>query len=368
MVKKVLFISPLPPPHYGSALSSEMCLNILRGSRDFEVRSIKLNYSRKMNDLGKINFDKIIGIFKVKNQIKKEIKNFKPDIVYFMPATSSLGLLRDAYFIKQIKKIWKGKILFHIRARILEEDWKNKRKRKILSGMLKDQKAIVLGEELVRDLHGLIKNENIFILPNAIKNDVSDKQLKEILKERKKNKQLEILFISNMDRTKGWPKLLEACKILDKKNINFRCGFVGAWQSKKDKEYFENFVKRNNLQNKVFSLGKKIGKEKRKILEKTDVLVFPTEYKLETFGRVILEAYMFMVPVIANGIATILSTVKHGKTGFVLKENNPKEISRYLEKLQDIKLREKIGKAGRKRFLDNFELENYKKEFKWILK
>ena len=359
-MKKVLFFSPLPPPYYGSALSSKMCLNILKNSKEFEVKNIQLNYSKKMEDIGKINFDKIRGIFSVKKKIKKILKEFNPNIVYMVPATSYQGIFRDYFFVREVRKNWKGKILFHIRSRIVEKDWKNILRRNILKKLLKNQKAIVLGKELVSDLHDLISKENIFILPNAIKNEISDEELKKVIKERKKNKQFNILFLSNMDKNKGWPKLLDACKILNEKKFNFRCDFVGEWKSQKDKEYFENFVENNGLKEKVFAVGKKTGKEKNKFLEKANVLVFPTEYKLETFGRVILEGYMYGLPVIANGIATIPSTIQNGKTGFILKKNTGEEIASILMKKNDWN---KIGLEGRKRFLKEFELEKYEERF-----
>ncbi len=368
MKKKILFLSPLPPPYYGSAISSKTCLEILKNSKDFEVRNIKLTYSKELKDIGKINSNKIKGIFYVKKQIKKTIKEFKPDIIYFVPATSSYGLIRDFLFVREIKKSWNGKILFHIRSRILESDWNNKFKRKIIVKMFENQKAIVLGKELVEDLHGLILKGDIFILPNAIENEISDSELNRVIKKRRNKKILEILFLSNMDKTKGWFKLLKACKILNDKKINFKCNFVGAWPGKKEKKKFFNFVKKNNLNKKIFYLGKKVGKEKNQILKDSNILVFPTEYKLETFGRVILEGMMFGLPVIANRVATIPTTVQHNKTGFVLNRNTPEEIANYLEKLRDNKLRIKMGTAGRKRFLKEYEMKNYKKEFMRIFK
>ena len=103
-----------------------------------------------------------------------------------MPATSNLGLYRDYYFVKQIKKYFTEKILFHIRSRIDNQDWK-KHKRKY-KNMLSKQKAIVLDESLKKDLHGLISNKNIFVLPNAIKNEVSALKFKQIMYKRKKRK------------------------------------------------------------------------------------------------------------------------------------------------------------------------------------
>ncbi len=365
MKKKILFISPLPPPHYGSAMSSETCLEILKKSKDFEVRNIKLNYSKKLSDIGTLNLLKIIGFFKVIRQIKRELMDFNPDLIYFVPATSGFGLYRDYLFIKKIKKIFDRKILFHIRSRISSEDWK--KHKKIYKKMFEKERALVLGKELVHDLRNLIPSEKVFILPNAIKNEVSDKKFQNIIKKREEEKEFNILFLSNMDESKGWLKLLQACSILKKKRKKFNCNFVGAWPSLKEKKRFEILTKKYGLEKNVKYLGKKIGKEKNKILENYDVLVFPTEYKLETFGRVILEGMMFGLPVIANGIATIPTTIQHGKTGFVLKENTAEEIAEKLNLLLNNKAKRiNMGKGGRQRFLEHYTLKEYEKKFKNI--
>ena len=365
--KKILFLSPLPPPYYGSALSSKMCYDILKDSKKFEVKSIKLNYSETIGDIGKVNLKKIKGIFIVKEEIKKFLKEFKPDIVYFMPATYSFGLLRAWIFVREIKKYYKKPILFHIRARILEKTWKNPIEKKFLHDIYHGNKAIVLGKNLVSDLKEIISKEKIFILPNAIKNEVSNNELKDIIKERKKNKQFNILFLSNMVESKGWKKVLSACLILKNKGFNFKCDFVGEWLNKKDEKYFYDFVNKNELNERVFSHGKKLDNEKKEFLEKADILIFPTEYPLETFGRVIIEAMMYGIPVIASNRAAIPEIIEHKKTGFVLKQNSPEEIVKYISELQDKKLRERMGKEGRRRFLEKYELKNYKKKFIEIL-
>jgi len=362
--KKILFLSILPPPYYGSAISSEMCLRILQNSNDFEVRNIKLNYSETMKDMGNFNFKKINGFFKTKREIKKSINNFKPDLIYFVPATAGLGLIRDFLFVKLIKRIWNGKILFHIRGRITEKDWKNLLFGKMHKKIFSEGKVIVLGEELVPDLRGMIKNKDIFILPNAIKNEIPGKKLNKILNQRKKKKSFNLLFISIIKESKGWLKLLKACKILKKGNLNFNCNFVGEFPDDSERRKFERIVKDYHLSANVKYLGRKTGTEKNKIFEKSDVLVFPTEYPLETFGRVIIEGMMFGLPVIANSIATIPSIIQDKKTGFLLKENSQEEIAEKIQILfRNKKLREKMGREGRKRFLKNYEIKSYEKKF-----
>lgn len=360
--KRILFLSPLPPPHYGSAMSSEMCLEILKKSAKFKLENIKLNYSKEMSDVGKINLDKIKGIFRVKKQIKKSLKKFKPSLVYFVPATSGLGLMRDCLFTRKIKKtIGKEKIVFHVRSRTIKNRVNNFFYKKMFSG----GRAIVLGEQLKKDVSDFIKEKEISVLPNAIKNEITEKNFNNIMEQRKKEKQyINLLFLSNMAESKGWFKLLQSCNILKKKKIKFKCNFIGSFPSKKEKLKFFNYIKNNNLSESINYFGRKTGKEKNKVLENSDILVFPTEYPLETFGRVVIEGMMFGLPVIANGIATIPTTIQHNKTGFVLKENDGKEIANYIEKLyNNKKLRISMGKQGRGRFLENYSLDKYKDKF-----
>lgn len=364
MKKKILFLSPIPPPHYGASLLCEKCLNILKKSGEFEVHNIKLNYSEKMNDVGKINLKKIAGIFKVRGQIINEIKKFKPDFIYFAPATSGLGLIRDNFFAQIIKKR-NIPIIFHVHSRANSKKPPEVRR---LKAMFSGEKAIILGKKLVVDVDWVLPKEKIRILPNATENEISKSSFNQINKKREDNEKTNILFLSNMIESKGWFKLLEACKILKDKKIDFNCNFAGAWPSEKEKEKFFYYVKENVLNN-VKYLGKKTGTEKNELFASSDVFVFPTEYPLETFGLVILEAMMLGLPVIANDVATISSTVTHNKTGFVLKENTPKEIYEYLETLiNDKKLRIDLGQNGRRRFLENFEMKDYGEKFIKIIK
>lgn len=363
MKKKILFLSSLPPPYYGASVMSEICFDILKNSPKFEVRSIKINYSEKISDVGKINFKKIKGIFQVRNRIKENLEDFRPDLVYFAPATDNLGLIRDHLFIKQIRKT-NIPIIFHIHSRMFNKKWNNYLYKKIFD----NGKAIVLGKELIFDINRFVDKENLFVLPNAIKNEVSDKEFRKIVKDRKKREFFNILFLSNMDESKGWFKLLQACKILKDKKILFNCNFVGAWPSDKEKNKFLEYVRLNGLEKQAIYLGQKRGNEKEKIIKNSDVLVFPTEYRLETFGVVIIEAMMFGLPVIANSIATIPSIIVDQKTGFLLKKNNAEEIAQSLEHLIKNKpKRLSMGEYSRKVFLKKFEINNYKKGLLKIL-
>jgi len=119
-----------------------------------------------------------------------------------------------------------------------------------------------------------------------------------------------------------------------------------------------------NFRRASLFLGRLINKAKNNILAKTDILIFPTEYKLETFGRVIIEAMEYGIPVIANNIATIPSIIDHGVSGFVLSKNTPKEILNYILEMNDKYRRSQMSKMARKFFLEKYTLEKYAQNYR----
>jgi len=366
MKKKILFLTPLPPPVYGAAISSELCLNSELLNKEFEIRHIQLNYSKEFEDIGRFNFRKIIGFFKTNLKIIKNLISFKPDLIYFVLAPKDFGFFRDCFFVFNCK-LFRKRILFHLRAKGIQKEIKNPLKYFLYKLIFRNTKSIILDESQYSDISKLVKRQNVFVLPNAIQNKINNKEFKQIIKKRKKGKSSNILFLSNMSKTKGLFLLLEACKILKKQKINFKCNFVGAWKDNKTKIQFENYVSKYELKDIVKYLGFKSGKEKKDILIDSDIFVFPTFY--ESFGLVILEAMQYGLPVVANGISAIPSIIKQNETGFALEQNTPEEFAKHLKILLDKKADSiKMGEKARKRFLQNYCFEKYEPKLASIFK
>jgi glycosyltransferase involved in cell wall biosynthesis len=171
-----------------------------------------------------------------------------------------------------------------------------------------------------------------------------------------------------MYESKGWFLLLQACKILKKRKIRFKCNFVGGWPGENEKNKFKSFIKAENLESEVKFFGTKTGNEKESFFEKANIFVFPTYYELEAHPRVILEAMMYGLPIIANKHSSISNTIRDRKDGLIIKKNSPEEIAKLIISLdKNKKLREKLGRNARKRFLDNYEMKKYKKKFARII-
>lgn len=359
--KKILFLSTLTPPYYGASMSSEMCLNILKEVKSFEIKNIKLNYSTEISDVGKINLKKIGGLFQISSQIKKILKQYNPEIIYFAPAVTGFGLIRDYYFLRIIKMRKKGPLILHIRGQFKNKDWKNPFKKRIIKQVLKCEKAIVLGPELIRNLKDLIKDENIYILPNAINNTLTDAKFENIINEKKIDHKLKLLFLSNMQEAKGWFKVLEACKLLNNSGTKFECHFVGKWSSTNDEKKFHTYVSQYNLSEMVKYHGQLLNEEKNKVLSETDIFIYPTEY--DACPRVIIEAMEYGIATIANNEGTIPSLIKHGETGYILQNNTAAEICQYINKLSDKSLQYSMSVKSRERFINKFTIDVYKNKF-----
>jgi len=361
--KLILFISPLPPPYYGSAISSQTCLEILSENKNFEILNIKLNYSQTFQDVDTITFSKIVGSFGVIWTSFKYCVKFKPDLVYIMPATSSFAFVRD-FSISLLMKMLNQNVIYHLRTQINDI---NRFKRFIYKKAFKNSKIIILGKELKNEILKYFHAQNISILPNAIPCKLLDNEYKYIEEKRRNKKCLKLLFLSNMIKSKGWPKVLEAAFYLQIKKTDFMLTFAGDWPSDKEKNEFYKLVKQYNLEENVKFVGHVNEEKKNSLLANTDILLFPTEYKLETFGRVIIEAMEYGIPVIANSIGSIPSIIEHGETGFLLKKNTANEIEEYILKISDKIILSEMGKKARQRFLDYYELKIYSKLFTNII-
>ena len=90
----------------------------------------------------------------------------------------------------------------------------------------------------------------------------------------------------------------------------------------------------------------------------TDIFVFPSWY--EGFPLVILEAMAAVCPVISTkGVGAIPEVVIDGVSWIFVEKQNPKHIADVIIRLIDnSKLREEMGTAGRERFKKYYTMEH----------
>jgi colanic acid/amylovoran biosynthesis glycosyltransferase len=79
----------------------------------------------------------------------------------------------------------------------------------------------------------------------------------------------------------------------------------------------------------------------------------------EGFCNAVMEAQAMELPVVCTDAGGLPENVADGESGFVVPRRDPAALSAKLEELaRDFELRRRMGKAGRRRVLEKFQLSD----------
>lgn len=173
------------------------------------------------------------------------------------------------------------------------------------------------------------------------------------------NTRLALLCTGTLHEVKGQTYLIEACRLLRERGIDFVCRFVGDGP---DRAALETQVQRAGLTGQVHLLGLRTREQVADLLSQTDIVVTPSvptrTGKREGIPVVLMEAMGSGVPVVASGISGIPELVEHERSGLLVPPRNAPALADAIERLHaDPLLRRRLGAAGRETVLHAFDLE-----------
>ncbi|MEO8168045.1 MAG: glycosyltransferase family 4 protein [bacterium] len=161
-------------------------------------------------------------------------------------------------------------------------------------------------------------------------------------------------FVGRFSPGKGHEEFIEAADILNRRYGNIRFLIVG--EASLGEQVYEQRIR---------SLSKTLGldgvvrftgyrKDIPDVMASFDVFTFPSH--AEAFGVVLIEAMAMERAVVSTNCDGVLDIVVDGKTGIYINPRNVPQLTDAIELLgADTELREKMGKAGRKRVEDLFD-------------
>ncbi|MBM2839725.1 MAG: hypothetical protein HW412_253, partial [Bacteroidetes bacterium] len=168
------------------------------------------------------------------------------------------------------------------------------------------------------------------------------------------NDMIVIGFVGRFSPGKGHEELLGAAGILSKKYKNIHFLVVG--EASHGEHRYEQKVRTLSLslglQNIITFTG--FRKDIPEVMAAFDIFAFPSH--AESFGIVLIEAMAMERPVVSTNCDGVLDIVVDRETGLYVHPRNGKELAEALARLiEDSSLREKMGKAGRKRVEELFD-------------
>ena len=169
-----------------------------------------------------------------------------------------------------------------------------------------------------------------------------------------------ILMPGRLTHWKGQEKLIEALNILieDYNNSNFQAIVLGSDQGRKVyKKKLIDLVQRYRLNQKIKFINH--CKEMPVAYSLADVVI-SASIKPEAFGRVAVEAQAMSKPIIASDLGGSKETILKGKSGFLYKHDDPRDLAKILNTVIELDqdTLNSIGNEGRKNIIQKFDVES----------
>jgi len=304
------------------------------------------------------NYPLVGGLFKgwqpgFGGALKKYLQQEKIDLVY---AASEPHLMSTCFYCQSAQKHNLKIILFsweNISFRQKFSGWKLKIFEKIIKKNLKMSKGLFCGNEAACQI---FDNYNHKIKKTICPISGVDTEL--FRPSERNSDKTRFLFAGAIGQRKGIFLIVEVFANLVEKYNNLELIICGSGE---DEDKLQKLIKEKGLSDfiKIFpwldsnQLAEKFGS--------SDVFLYPSLPEkgwAEQFGFSMVEAQAAGLPVIATRIGSISEVVKDQETGLLIKPGDHRELSVAMEKLHlNKKLRQEMGRAGRRWALDNFSYQ-----------
>lgn len=330
---RIHFFTKLPPPLTGQTLGSQIVYSHLISENYktylYNISVLSELKKEKYNLVYTIKFFLVFfrELFKLRNNI------ISKDVVYFIPASSFLGLLKDLIFCFFLRN--DIRLVAHVRSGNLPNIYNSKYYRLFTKYIInKVTQYIFLSEILSQSASTIPELKKVFVknpIDSEIVGSLSELNNRIDAIKNRKTEKLNIIFISNMIKTKGYLDLLMSSKYLQfEKDCEFNFFFLGKWRNKNDEKDFlmkiQEIEKMRNI-NCTYMGSFDSRKKIKNILQKSDIFCLPTYYPVEAQPRSIIEAMSNGLPIISTNHASIPEVVSHNVNGFLIEPKDPKKIA-----------------------------------------
>jgi len=359
MKTKLLCILHRAPPSHGAAKVGDLIASSKILNETFDCRFITIKSSNTISDIGKVNPKKIYYILELYLKVLFALVVFRPQKIYFTASIRGVALYRDL-LISTLWKLYslfvKTDIYYHYHTKGVDAYISGSILNKTLTCFfLRDINLVLLSPALKNDFDKVASYKTIKYLPNGVEDALEAHSFDQYVNDRyQKISPLNILYLSNMIKSKGYFHLLELAAKTKDQNYHFH--FAGSWHTAEDETEFFDYIEQQGLSKKVTFHGFVSGEKKQHLFKIAHLFMFPTRYKNEAFPLSILESFSNGLPVIATDEASIPHIVSED-SGIVIKHAS--ELFDALQRAEKELVNKEAANKCRQHYLREFSIDKF---------
>lgn len=229
-------------------------------------------------------------------------------IVHTNTSFDKRGVLRDSIYL-YIAKIFNKKTIVFYRG--WDDDYADillAKNNFLCKTLLNTDHSIVLASKFKTDLVNAGYTNKVSVETTTV-----DVELLKDIKPKEVQKTFTLLYLARLQKEKGVYIVIDAFLKLQKTLPNIELSIAGDGQ---EFNTIKTRIEKDKLEN-ITLHGFVSGDEKSALLNKSDVYIFPTDYK-EGMPNSVLEAFAFGIPVITRPIAGMKDVFVHNKNGVLI--------------------------------------------------
>jgi glycosyltransferase involved in cell wall biosynthesis len=357
---KVLVVGQTPPPFGGQAIAIARLLK--SDLADIQLIHVRMAFSSHMNELGHVRLSKIVHLFTLIARIIYRRFVDGTRVLYYPPAGSDrVPVIRDIVVLLSTRWLF-DKTVFHFHAGGVSEVYQQlpRWQRWFFRRAYFGADAAIRCSALNPDDGRLLDAQREYVIPYGIDDPCPNSSESKFKPLGFSNTELRILFVGILRESKGVLDLIEACGKLAANDVPFQLEMMGQWHSEDFTAKANQRIQELGLNKNVRFLGVLTGDDKFAAFHRANVFCFPTFFNCETFGLVLLEAMACRLPVVSTRWRGIPSIVDEGSSGYLVEPRDVEALADRLTTLaDDPELRERMGRAGRAKFEQEYTFPKY---------
>jgi len=326
--------------------------------KDIALFHVRMNFSRELKAGGRFQLSKLVELFRVVGLIYLARFTYKPEVLYYPVASPDLlPVMRDIFVLCLTRWLFRSTV-FHFHAGGLCEysfSLNSVLKKLFRCAYMRPDLIIRTADSAAPDGPSLNCIQQI-----VIHNGVPDCAREKISRVTSCDTRISILFVALLDEEKGVVVAVEAVQKLLEKGVNVDLTCIGEWRSPELYTKVESIID-PKFRAKFSFPGVLTGDAKWDYYRKAHIFLFPSYFRAETFGLVLVEAMCFSLPVVATRWSGIPEVVEDGSSAILCEPRDVISCHDALLKLvQSPSLRDKMGRNGRERYLHKFTIETHR--------